>query len=116
MSNSMNNLLKENNEIKCQETKKFVFQIFDENIDLVETMSSEQKSNLVNKLLYNYQAELNREKKKTDIIKLCKKAAIVGSVIIIGIPLLLLLVNLSFDLTLNNYSEMQQNFEKLFKE
>ncbi len=105
-----------NNIQNIRETKKFVFQVFDENIDFIEPMASEQKNALINRLLYNHRIDIAQEKKKTELRNLVKKIAITVIAILIGVPLLITLVNLSFDATFKGYSQMQSNFEIFFKD
>ncbi len=106
--------LKNTEEFKKHDVKKFVFQLYDENIDFLELMPSGQKNNLINRLIYNYRAEDAQEKKRINFRNLCKKIAITVALVLIGLPLLVFLVNFSFEVTLNSYSEMEKNFEKLF--
>jgi len=101
-------------EPKNHEIKKFVFRIYDENIDLIETMSSDEKNDFINNLIDSYRDSDDKAAKKEKLINLCKKTAIGIILTVIGLPLFILLVNFSFDLTLNSYSKMQKNFEKLF--
>jgi len=102
-------------ETESQETKKFVFQIYDENINFIESISAENKNILVNRLLYNYQFKVNKNKKDLEQINFWKKTAITALITIISIPLFIMLVNFSFDITINSYSKMERNFSKLFK-
>ncbi len=105
---------KSSDEFKKQEVKKFVFQVYDENIDFVEPMTSEQKNNLINHLIYLHRIEEIKGKKRNNLVNIYKNIALTIVLIMIGIPLLLFLINFSFDLTVNNYSDMEKNFQKLF--
>lgn len=105
-----------NNEITEQkDMKKFVFHLYDENIDLIETLNPEEKNGFINQLIYNYRIEDIKERKKAGFINLCKKISAGILILVIGVPLLIYIINFSFDMTLNSYSKMEQNFEKLFE-
>ena len=110
MSKFKNNLSEQ-----IQTPKKFVFQIYPENIDYIESLPYRKKNNLINQLLDNYKFYSIEKKKNDDLINLLKKIAITLLLIVICIPLLIMLVNFSFEVTKNSYSKMERNFEKLFK-
>jgi hypothetical protein len=99
---------------KTQKSKKFVFRLYSDNIDFVETLSYQEKNDLVNQLLDDYRGAAIYNKKVTKNISLTKKAVIIFLAIVVGIPLLIYLTSLSLDLTKSSYTEMQKNFEKLF--
>jgi len=107
----------ENADIKnpIQKSKKFVFQIYPENIDYIESLSHEEKQYIINYLiqlhrdnqLHNYKIEKEgRTLKKIIFIIVC---------ILIGVPLLFFLIGISLDLTRSSYYSMQKNFEKLIQ-
>lgn len=97
-------------------TKKFVFQIDAENIDFVEGLSYQEKQEIINQLLYDYQnnqtQNYNVELEKVKI----KRLITVGLLIIIGVPLMFTLLNLSWQASHNNNMNMQSNFQKLYHE
>jgi len=103
-----------NNENEVQRTKKFVFQIYDDNIDFIENVSQTKKNVLINKIIQNYRLEKYKDTQNEEFKNIIKKVIITALIIFIGIPLGFKLINLSFDLTMNSYSEMQNNFQKLF--
>lgn len=113
--NYMTEILNNHEIAHRQEAKKFVFQVYGENIELIDSLSAENKNNLINKLLYDYRFKVNENKKNLEKINFWKKIVITVLIAIIGVPLFLMLVNFSFDKTLNSYSKMEQNFQKVFK-
>jgi len=99
---------------ETQKSKKFVFRLYSDNIDFVETLSYQEKNDLVNQLLDDYRGAAIYNKKVNKNISLTKKAVIIFLAIVVGIPLLIYLTSISLDLTKSSYTEMQKNFEKLF--
>lgn len=97
-------------------TKKFVFQIDAENIDFVESLSYQEKQEVINQLLYDYQnnqtQNYNVELEKVKI----KKLITIGLLIVLGIPLMFTLLNVSWQASRSNNMNMQSNFQKLYHE
>lgn len=104
----------ETEEENGQKTKKFVFQIYPENIKYIESLSYQEKQDLINTLIMNYKLYQSKEDQTESVLGNIKKIIMNILIIIIGIPLLLYLFNVSLDLTKSNYLEMQRKFEKLF--
>jgi hypothetical protein len=97
-----------------EKPKKFVFQIYPENIDYVDSLSYEEKHELINQLLSNYRESFypnNRPQINTERLTKTVTAIVIFS---IAIPLFLFLLNVSLDITRSNYRIFQGNFEKLF--
>ncbi|MDD3013775.1 MAG: hypothetical protein PHC34_08750 [Candidatus Gastranaerophilales bacterium] len=95
--------------------KKFVFQIYPENIDYIDSLPYEEKHDLINQLLTNYREGFYTEdNSKTGTQKLTNTVRNFILLIII-IPVLLYLLNVSLNVTKNNYRIFQGNFEKLFR-
>lgn len=97
-----------------QGPKKFVFQIYPDNVKFIETLSYQEKQDLINYLISKSRQEINEERKYKTYLRLIKKIFTFLLVAIIGIPLFLYFASVSLDLTKASYSEMQKNFEKLF--
>ena len=97
-----------------QGPKKFVFQLYPENAKYIESLSYQEKQDLVNGLITRHIGEKRGEQKKEDLAGWIKKVVIASLLILVGIPLLLYLANVSLHFTKNSYSDMQNNFEKLF--
>ncbi|MEI8389628.1 MAG: hypothetical protein WCG23_07045 [bacterium] len=101
-----------NNE--TEKSKKFVFQLYDENIDFVESLSYQEKNDILNQLLNDYRLSNIYGKKLVKKASNIKKSVIIFFAVIIGIPLILYLISLSLNLTKSSYTQMQNNFSKLF--
>ncbi len=97
-----------------QKIKKFVIQVYDENISFIESLSSEKKNLLINNLIESYRTESFKVEKKKSVNNKFKKIIILTFLLILGIPLFVMFVNFSLEATLNSYSHMEKNFEKLF--
>jgi len=97
-----------------QGPKKFVFQIYPENVKFIESLSYQEKQDLINHLISESRNEINEKYKYKQHFNWVKKAIITVILILIGIPLLFYLASISLNVTKTNYSEMQSNFEKLF--
>jgi len=98
-----------------EKPKKFVFQIYPENIDYIDSLSYEEKHDLVNQLLTNYREGLyTKDDFQTGKQKLIK-SIINFILLIIIIPILFYFLNVSLNVTKNNYRIFQGNFEKLFR-
>ena len=98
-----------------EKPKKFVFQIYPENIDYVDSLSYEEKHDLINQLLTNYREGFYTEdNSETKTQKLTKTLTVI-IILLIAIPVLLFFLNISLDMTKNNYRIFQGNFEKLFR-
>lgn len=94
--------------------KKFVFQIYPENIKFIESLSYQEKQDFINHLISESRREITGERTYNGYFRWFKKILGFTLAVLIGIPLLLYMANISLDLTKSNYSEMQRNFEKLF--
>lgn len=95
-------------------TKKFVFHLYGENVDFIDSLPLDKKDELINELLRTYKAGYNTSKQEKYVLNFVKKAALIVLLVIIGTPILMKIVNISLIATLNSYGEMQRNFEKLF--
>lgn len=95
--------------------KKYVVSIDARFIPLLDSMSVDERNDAINDIIAEYSERVTEK-------KLLKKTYKVIMFIILGLflllftaPAVLWMVNKSFDMTKNNYSEMQNNFEVLYK-
>jgi len=114
MQEQVKNFNNYDSENKVQSTKKFVFQIYSDNIEFIETLSYQEKNDLINYLVSEYQVSSNSNKKFNSGFNLAGKITLIILAFAVGIPLLFYILGVSFDLTKASYYSMQQNFEKLF--
>lgn len=97
-------------------SKKFVFNIYQENIPIIESMSYEQKNALINKALQEHLQLSSQNKKERELINFLTKTILMVLLVIGGIPLFIMTINFCFDTTVNSYTKMERNFERLFNE
>jgi hypothetical protein len=102
------------NSDKPHNIKKFVFQVYDDNIDYVENLSFQDKNDLINTLISNYIVESSESKASKKQFKSIKKSVFIILALIIGIPLIIYMAAVSLHMTKESYLYMQHNFEKLF--
>lgn len=95
--------------------KKFVVMVNSENVEFFDKISMEERTKLFNKLLSKYQTDQKAAKEKAHIIKFSKHMFVGIMVILISLPIMFLIVNKSIELTINNYRDVQNNFEKLYE-
>ncbi len=96
--------------------KKYVVYITPDNVDYVDNLSIDQRTELINNII----TEKQKTSKKSQVLKsrqdYLKHLLLVCATVIISFPLLFYAVNKSLQLTITNYQQSQQNFQKLYKE
>jgi phospholipid N-methyltransferase len=102
------------NEDIVRKNKKFVFQIYPENIKFIESFSYQEKHDFINQLISEYRESKIFALEQEKLHSKAKNLLIIILAVIIGIPLLLYIINVSLDLTKASYYDMQTKFEKLF--
>ena len=95
-------------------SKKFVFVIKPENVKFIESLSYQDKQDIVNQLISKYRNNEQHNSQSNEETLWLKKFIAFATAIIIGIPLLLILLSYSLNLTKNSYLYMQTNFEKVY--
>lgn len=96
-------------------TKKYVVTIDAKYVALVDEMSIDERNELINDIISVHNDEQNEKKTNKKILKIASAMLIFLMVLLFAAPGILWLINQSFTLTKNNYSEMQNNFEVLYK-
>ncbi|NLF82615.1 MAG: hypothetical protein GX568_01340 [Candidatus Gastranaerophilales bacterium] len=94
--------------------KKFVFQLYGDNVDFIESLPIEEKNRTINMLVQSYKTTHEFAVQDKKLRKSIKKAVFLVLLLLVGTPMLIKIVNFSIVATLNSYGEMQMNFEKLF--
>lgn len=95
--------------------KKYVVTIDAKYVALVDEMSIDERNELINDIISVHNDEQNEKKTNKKILKIASAMLIFLMVLLFAAPGILWLINQSFTLTKNNYSEMQNNFEVLYK-
>lgn len=94
--------------------RKFVFQIYPENISFIESLSYQEKQIIINDLISKYRQGNDVPNIISRIINPYKKLISVIITILIVVSFLTFISSLAWNASqLTNYS-MQKNFEKLF--
>ncbi len=97
-------------------SKKYVIYVEPENIDYVESLSVEERKNVINKILNEQNAYAKRQKEIDGQIRFFKHAMVVTVTVLIGFPTLFFLVNNSMIISMNNYHQAQRNFKSLYRD
>lgn len=98
------------------EMKKYVFQIAEEYVNLVEPLDKEERVAFINdaiekKLLVDLQAKSTRRK-----ISIVASILVMIFVAIVTLPVVMLITNRAILATFDNYRYSQESFEKLYKD
>ena len=100
---------------KGPKAKKFVVMVNAENVNFFDKIPMEERTQLFNKLLSDYQRNTLKEKETKHLIKFSKHMFVAIMTIIISLPIMFIVVNKSIEMTINNYRNVQNNFEKLYE-
>lgn len=95
--------------------KKFVVMVNPENVEFFDKIPLEERTKLFNKLLSEYKGNLHSAKQKKHLIKFSKHMFLGILTILLSLPIMFLVVNKSIELTIKNYKDVQNNFEKLYE-
>lgn len=95
--------------------KKFVVMVNSENVEFFDKIPMEERTKLFNKLLSEYRGNINSAKQKAHLIKFSKHMFVAILTILLSLPVMFLVVNKSIELTIKNYKDVQNNFEKLYE-
>ena len=100
---------------KGPKAKKFVVMVNSENVEFFDKVPMEERTQLFNKLLSDYQKNTVREKEKKHLVKFSKHMFVAIMTILLSLPIMFVVVNKSIEMTINNYKDVQNNFEKLYE-
>lgn len=96
--------------------KKYVFAIQPDAVPVLDRLLPEERSALVNSLLFKYIEAQKYSPEKLRIKKLIKHSLVVFLTIAIGFPAIFFITNASIEATVNSYRQIQGNFEKLYQQ
>lgn len=100
---------------KGPRAKKFVVMVNSENVEYFDKIPMEERTKLFNKLLSDHRSQLNAAKQKAHLIKFSKHMFVGIMTVLISLPIMFVVVNKSIELTIKNYKDVQNNFEKLYE-
>lgn len=95
--------------------KKFVVMVNPENVEFFDKIPMEERTQLFNKLLSEYKGNRQLAKQKKHLIKFSKHMFVGILTVLLSLPVMFLIVNKSIELTIKNYKDVQNNFEKLYE-
>ncbi len=95
--------------------KKFVVMVNSDNVEFFDKIPMEERTKLFNDLLSRYKNNKNAEKQKKHLIKFSKHMFVGIMTVLISLPIMFVVVNKSIELTIKNYKDVQNNFEKLYE-
>ena len=102
-------------DIKVAGFKKYVVDIDNQYVDLIDSMSVEERNEVINEIISLHNDNLNEKKQAKTIFKLIGMIIVSLIVLLFAAPGVFWVINKSFTLTKNNYSEMQNHFEVLYQ-
>jgi hypothetical protein len=95
--------------------KKFVFHIYPENVKYVESMSFQERHDIVNELLVKYRTTGFKNLIPSQYLDLALKGAIVAVLIAVFIPLTVFLAKSAIEGSKSTNQDMQRKFENLYR-
>lgn len=95
--------------------KKFVVMVNAENVEYFDKIPMEERTKLFNKLLSQHRGSIKTAKEKAHLIKFSKHMFVGIMTVLISLPIMFIVVNKSIELTIKNYKDVQNNFEKLYE-
>ena len=101
--------------VKKDGKKKYVVTIYQENIETIDSMSIQERNDVINDIISLHKDNVNEKKHKQNIIKFLIYGIVCFLILLFIAPFTLWLINYSFTTTQNNYNEMQNNFEVLYQ-
>lgn len=100
---------------KGPRAKKFVVMVNAENVEYFDKIPMEERTRLFNKLLSQHRGSIKAAKEKAHLIKFTKHMFVGIMTVLISLPIMFIVVNKSIELTIKNYKDVQNNFEKLYE-
>lgn len=98
------------------DSKKYVIYINSDNIDFMESLSQDERKNIINRVLKN-QNQLSIEKKKRDEkVEYTAHVILACITFIVVFPIMFIGVNKALEATISNYQQAKSNFSKLYRE
>lgn len=96
--------------------KKYVIYIDKHNEKFIDSLSLDERKNLINTVLYEQNEIIEAKKREQKRKELIAKAFIAIITFIISVPVIYMIFNVSLEATIQNYKHSRSNFEVLYKE
>lgn len=97
-------------------SKKFVIQIYPDNVEYIEDLDPEDRNDFINELITESIHKSYEDQETKRVSYSIKQIIVVLLTIIIGMPIVFYLINISLTATSDNYKQVQVNFEKLYRD
>lgn len=96
--------------------KKYVVYITPNNVDYVDNLSIDERTELINNVISDKHSSDIKSKRLLERQRYVKHLIVVCITVIIGFPILFFAVNKSLQICISNYQQSQENFQKLYRE
>jgi len=96
--------------------KKYVIYVDADNVGFVESLDSDARRGIVNKILREQNEIVKKAKRKTETKNYFLRALVVTFTFIIGFPIMFFCVNKALEASMTNFEQAKQNFVKLYKQ
>ena len=96
--------------------KKYIIYIDKENVDFIESLSINERREIINKKLKEYKEQSIANRKAATRNKRLRHIAFSFFTFIIFFPMVLICINKTLQISVTNYSQAKGNFAKLYKE
>lgn len=99
-----------------QNAKKYVIYINSENIEFIDSLSINERREIINKILREKNDSICAQKAVEKRTHFIKHAIVTSLTLIVCIPALFFAVNKSLEVSIDNYQSSRKNFIKLYRE
>lgn len=96
--------------------KKYVVYITPNNVDYVDNLSIDERTELINNVISDKHSNDIKSKRLLERQRYVKHLIVVCITVIIAFPILFFTVNKSLQICISNYQQSQENFQKLYRE
>ena len=96
--------------------KKYVVYITPNNVDYVDNLSIDERTELINNVISDKHSSDIKSKRLLERQRYVKHLIVVCITVIIAFPILFFAVNKSLQICISNYQQSQENFQKLYRE
>lgn len=98
-----------------EKSKKYVIYINPENIDCMDKLDLNERKKIINDVLKEHIQYTEKQRLFNKKKKLVRHIIVACLTFIICFPIMFMLVNMSFDVSVTNYRQARENFVKLYR-
>lgn len=96
--------------------KKYVIYIDPNNIDFMESLPSEDRRTIINKILKEQNIVLKDRKRQQARTRFITHVILACATFVISFPIMFVAANKALEATITNYKQSKQNFTRLYRE